>query len=258
MNISFITAFRKFKPPFDKIQRSAIYSWKSNDIKVIAPLNEVGLEEKCSNYQNVEFIGDVKRARELGFHHQSPVVSDMISKALPKIDTVMVALINSDIIIPEDFSSILQKMLDKYGYDIYVVGARQNIELEENIDSIEKLKAVWKQKRGSYDQATSSDIFIASKYTWRKIIHEMPDYILGRWGWDNYLHMRAEILKLNKYNCSEAIPILHCNHDFRHILLQEKARERDAASSKHNLGLWEKTRSVYGTTKINMWPKIEL
>ena len=174
--ITFITAFRKFKPPFDKIQFSAIYSWKANNIKVIAPLNEVGLKEKLKNQDNITLIEGVKRARELGFNNQSPIIKDLIDKALCYIDTILVAYINSDIIISENFSHIIQKIIDKYGYDFYAVGSRLNIELKECINSSEEYKKVFTQEKENYDESTSSDIFITSKFNWRKIIYEMPEY----------------------------------------------------------------------------------
>lgn len=256
--ITFITAFRKFRPPFDKIQHSALYSWRYNGIRVIAPTNEIGIKEACAGYDNILLINDVKRGRELGFSTQSPIVPDLIAKALPVAPTTMVAYINSDVIITENFVDKIQKMVDKYGYDVYAVGSRFEIDLKEYVNTPESYKKVLEQEREPYDDSTSSDIFIASKFTWRKIIHEMPEYILGRWGWDNYLHMMAEIHKLKKKNCSDVMPILHCKHTFHHIFAQEKKHEKEAPSSIHNLALWEKTREIYGTTRVKFWPRVEL
>jgi len=258
MNISFITAFRKFKGNHKMIQQSAMYSWKVNGIKVYAPFNEVDTKQECDNWDNITLIDGVKRGREVGFPTQSPIVPDLIAKALPAIDTVMVAYINSDIIITENFAEKMQQMFEKYGYDMYAVGSRSDIDLKECVSTPEAYKRVLGQEREPYDDSTSSDIFIASKYTWRKIISEMPDYILGRWGWDNYLHMTAEIYGLKKFNCSDSLPLLHCKHTFQHIFLQEKKNEREAPSCLYNLALWEKTRAVYGTTRIKSWPKVEM
>ena len=256
--ITFISAFRKFKPPFDRIQHSALYSWKEQGIPVIAPTNEVDTETACAGYDNITLIDGVKRGREIGFPTQSPIVPDLIAKALPVADTTMVAYINADIIITENFVEKIQQMVDKYGYDIYAVGSRYEIDLKEYVNSPESYKKVQEQNRGAYDDSTSSDIFIASKFTWRKVISEMPDFILGRWGWDNYLHMMAEVYRLKKHNCSDVLPILHCKHTFHHIYAQEKKHEKEAPSSQHNLALWEKTRGMYGTTRIKVWPKVEL
>jgi len=256
--ISFITAFKKFKGPYDMIQHSALYSWNMNDIKVVAPLNEVGLKEKCAGYPNLTMIEGVRRARELGFSNQCPIVKDLIAAALPHFNTTMVALINSDIIITDNFLENVQKMVHKYGYDIYAVGSRYDIQLNYSVNDEETYKKVQQEDRKVYDVMTSSDIFITSKFIWRKIIHDMPDFILGRYGWDNWLHMYAEINSLKKMNCSEAIPILHCVHDHMHIFNQEKAKKEAAASSQHNIGLWNKVKDVYGTTKIGTWPKVEI
>jgi len=258
MNISFITAFRKFKKPFDTIQHSALYSWRANGIKVFVPINEIGVREACAAYDNVTLIDGVKRGRELGFETQSPIVSDLIAKALPYIDTTMVAYINSDIIITDKFAEDFQRTIDKYGFDIYAVGSRKDIELKELVNTPETYQKVLNLPRAIYDVSTSSDIFIASKFTWRKIISEMPEYILGRWAWDNYLHFMGIKHKTNKFNCTDALPILHCKHDFNHIFVQEKSKAKQAPSSKHNLALWKQVLDASGTPRINNWPRIEL
>jgi len=235
-----------------------MYSWKANGIRVIAPVNEVDTKSSCAGYDNIVLIDGVKRGREIGFPTQSPIVPDLIGKCHPIAPTTMVAYINSDIIITENFADKVQQMVNKYGYDIFAVSSRHEIDLTQYANTPETYKAVLQQERQPYDDSTSSDLFIASKFTWRKIISEMPEYILGRWGWDNYLHMMGEIHSLKKYNCSDALPILHCKHTFHHIYAQEKKHEKEAPSSQYNLALWEKTRGMYGTTRVKFWPKVEL
>lgn len=256
--ISLVTAFKKFKPPYSRIQNSALFSWKANNIETFTPENEIGVKDACQGYSNVKLIPNVKRARELGFPNQSPIVRDMIMKALPLVKTPMIALINSDIIILPDFAERIEKIVKKYGYDIYLVGTRRDIKLKTLINSEESYKQVIEEDRELYDKSTSSDLFITSKFMWRKIIHEMPEFILGRYGWDNWLHMIAEIKGFRKFNCTETLIILHCEHDYKHIMLQEKIPEQAASSSQYNLNLWQKVKDVYGTTRINAWPKIEL
>ena len=229
--VSFLTAFKKFKSPYDKIQHSALYSWRANNIEIFVPENEVGVRIACQGYSNVKFVPNVKRARELGFPNQSPIVRDMIEKSFPYITTPMVALINSDIIILPDFSERFEKIVKKYGYDIYMVGTRYDIKLNSYIDSEKNYEKVLKEERKFYDVSTSSDIFITSKFMWRKIVHEMPEFILGRYGWDNWLHMIAEIKGFRKFNCTEALITLHCQHDHQHIILQEKAQKQSAPRS---------------------------
>lgn len=258
MYLSFISAFKKFRPPYNRIQHSALYSWRANNIETFTPENEIGIRDACQGYSNVKLIPDVKRARELGFSNQSPIIRDMITKALPLINTPMIALINSDIIILPNFSERIEKIVKKYGFNIYLVGTRFDIKLTTLVNSEESYKQVIGEDRKMYDVCTSADLFITSKFIWRKIIHEMPEFILGRYGWDNWLHMIAEIRGFRKYNCTEALTTLHCEHDHKHIVLQEKIPKQAAPSSQYNLNLWQKAKDVFGTTRINSWPKIEI
>jgi len=222
------------------------------------PDNEIGVKAACQSYSNVKLISNIKRARELGFSNQSPIVRDLIAGVLPLVNTPMVALINSDIIILPDFSERIEKIVKKYGYDIYMVGTRHDIDLKFTVNSSESYQKVLNEPRELYDVSTSSDIFITSKFLWRKIIHEMPEFVLGRYGWDNWLHTIAEVKGFRKFNCTSALTTLHCRHNYQHILLQEQKQGQNAASSQHNLGLWSKVRDVYGTTRINAWPAIEI
>jgi len=256
-DISFITAFHKFKGPFDTIQRSALYSWQAHGIKTIAPLNEVGLKDAGTPF-NVTFVEGVKRARELGFPNQSPIMPDLISKCLPLIDTQLVAFINSDIIITDSFSDSLSKIIAKYGYDIYLVGSRNNIILNYVVNSPETYKKVQQEKKVSYDHSTSSDILITSKFIMRRISKEMPDFILGRFCWDNWLHLFGQLNMPKRFNCSQAVPILHCEHGYGHIQRQEGTKPKEAPSSMYNQKLWHPFETKYGTPRIQHWPNIEL
>lgn len=257
--ITLVTAFKKFKGLYNMIQHSALYSWKAQDIPVIASANEIGVDTNCSGYSNVSLLSDVKRAREMGFENQSPIVKDLIGKAMPLVKTPMIGLINSDIILTDGFTETLDRIFDKYGFNIFLVASRQNVQLNYTVNSSETYKQIQEEKRMPFDASTSSDLFITSSYWWRKIITTMPEFILGRYAWDNWLHMYAELnMNNDRYNGSNVLNILHCDHSHVHILAQEKAREKEAPSSQHNIKLWEETRGVYGTTRISDWKVIEL
>lgn len=254
--ISFITSFKKFKPPYDRIQHSAIYSWQANGINVYTALNEAGIKDNCSKYPNIIYTPDVKRGRELGFKTQAPIVKDMIEKALPLIETPMVALINSDIIIEPGFPEKFKTILNTYGFDIFLAGSRQGINLTYTINTPEAYKKVVAEPRMPYDPGTSSDIFIASKFLWKKITSVMPEFILGRYSWDNWLHQYAQINLNKRYNCTKALPLIHCEHSYEHILIQEGSKERSAPSSQYNMSLWKPFLDKYGTARVSYWQHI--
>jgi len=252
MSLSFISAFREFEGEQDRIQQSCMYSWKANGIKVFVPINEEGIKEKCG--EDITLVGGVQTGRDLGFNNRCPVVKDLILKALPLIETETVALINSDIIIDQDFSVKVKEIFNKYGQDIFMVGARKDIDLKIFINTRETYLQVLSQEREIHNPSTSSDIFIASKAIWLRIANEMPPFLLGRFCWDNWLHLYAMENNLRKYNCSNALLLLHCEHGYRHIEIQENAGEGDAASTQYNVELFGKRVAP----NILKWPRIEL
>jgi len=256
-HVTFLTTFRKFLGQQINIQHSALYSWKANGASIYAPLNEVGLKEAASCY-DVTFIPEVKRGREIGFPTQAPIIKDLLLKALSLINTPMIALINSDIIITDNFIVNLEKALIKYGFDSFMVGSRSDIKLTYRVDSPETYQKIQTEPRASFDNSTSSDIFIASKFLWRQIANEMPEFILGRFCWDNWLHLYGELHVGKKMNCSQALPILHCEHGHEHIKAQEGVWGKDAPSCQHNSKLWLPIQGVYGCPRIQHWPPVIL
>lgn len=198
-NISFITAFKKFIGLSEIIQKSTIYSWQINGIKTIIPRED--------DSPNLSIIEDVKRGP-----NQIPIFRDLIEKALPMIDTTMVAFINSDIMIEENFLQKCNQIFQKYGFDICIAGSRSNIRLNYLVDNPESYKKALAEQRLPYYDQTSSDIFITSKFIWRKILKGMPEFILEGCCWDSWLHSFAETNGLKRYNCTQAIALLHCDH----------------------------------------------
>jgi len=256
--ITFVTAFKKFTGVYDMIQKSALYSWQANDIRVLAPTNEVGVENNCKGFSNVTLLRDVKRAREIGFPNQSPIIPDLLEKAIEMTTTPLLALINSDIIIPSDFSVKIERIVEKYGFDAFMAAVRHDISLLYFVDSPEAYKKVLGEPRKIYDQSTSSDIFITSKFWWKKMLKTMPPFILGRYCWDNWIHSYAEVYIAKRFNCTDVIPILHCEHGHDHLFHQEKAHGKEAPSCQYNLKLWRPTLEVYGTAQVKYWKPIEV
>jgi hypothetical protein len=250
-SISFITAFKSFVGLYDIIQRATIYSWQLNGIKTIVPSNEADTKIKCAGYPGISIIDGVKRGRELGFSNQSPVLKDLIEKALPAIDTTMVGFINSDVMIEGGFAQRCEQIFQKYGFDIFMVGSRSNIRMNYYVDNPDSFKrALTEPRRPDSDR---SDVFITSKFMWRKILKEMPEFILGRYCWDDWLVTFADVQGFKRYNCTQILPTLHCEHPKTMILKQEGLPGREAPSSKHNMSLWHPFRIVHGSRKISDW-----
>ena len=251
--ISMVTAFKKFQGNYDRIQKSAIFSWNSNDLQVVAPNNEIGIKDSCKDFQNITFIEGVKRGRELGFGTQAPIFKDLIERALPVIGTPMVGFLNADIVLLEDFSKKIEKILEKYGYDIFITGSRSDIRLDYYVNDEPSYKRIQAEPRTLF---SGSDFFITSKFIWRLLVSGMPDFIMGRCCLSDWLYLQAHINRLKKYNCTNFLPTLHPVHGDEHIYQQEKAHGIKSPSSQHNLNLWNFVVEKYGSVSIKNWPEI--
>jgi hypothetical protein len=252
--ISTVTAFKHFQGNYDRIQKSAMYSWKANDLQVVVPNNEVDTKGSCAGFSNITVIEGVKRGRELGFATQAPILKDLIDKALPVIDTPMVAFLNADIVLLEDFTEKVEKIFEKYGYDVFITGSRSDIQANYYVNNEETYKKIQSEPRTPFP---GSDIFITSKFIWRQFISGMPEFIMGRYCLSDWLCLQAQVKKLKKYNCTNFIPTLHPVHGDEHIYQQEKAHGVKSPSSQHNMNLWISVMEKYGSVSIKNWPEIE-
>ena len=229
--VTFVSCFKKFNAEFDMIQQSALYSWRANSIPVILPNNEVGIKERCPG---VTFVEGVPRGWEIGQKTGAVLLPDLVDAVLPLISTPMVALISSDMIIPGDFQEHLDGLLKQHGFDAFLESSRHAIKLGYSVSSPEAYLKVQKEPR---QLGKEHGLFIMSKYWVKAMRARMPAFLIGRYGWDSWIHRWAEQHVLKRVDCTQDLPVLHCDHDGRLIFLQEHAWGMDAPSSKYNLSL---------------------
>jgi len=258
--ITFITAFKNFIGSDRAAQRSAIWSWERSRIKAIAPNNESFIKANCRDFSNVELLDNVVTARSKGFNNSCPLLNDLIRSALDLIETPMVAFINGDIIIDKNFKLYLSNIISDHGYDIFLSGTRFDIDLKFEINTEEKYSSFLEDlnKRAViYNECNSADIFITSKSLFHKMAEDMPPLVLGRYGWDNWIHFWAVANNLPCFNCTNSLITIHCRHDHSHISHQEKKSGRKAPSSVYNLTHLRNMQNVYGNTvRINKWTRV--
>lgn len=254
IDLSFITAFKQFDNFYGAVQRSALFSYGLNSIPVYVPNNEPDVIESCKGYPFLTVLDGVRTGRNLGFKNSSPILKDMIKVALGEIKTNYVGLINSDIIIQEDFSEIVMDVLNTYGENAFIAVTRRDTDLFFEIDSVEKMREFFLQQTTPYDEACSSDLFLTSKRNFYCLIANMPDMILGRYAWDNWLHYSAVENGFNCLNGTRAIKTVHCVHTHSHILSQEGAAGKTAPSSGHNIRMLLDIKNRIGPPiLINTW-----
>jgi hypothetical protein len=210
--MTIFTAPKPFKDPhIATIQYNAIRSWKElgDDVEVILIGDEYGVKEVASEL-GVRFNGDVKR-NSLG----TPLISSIFNLGRTLNNSPLLAYINADIIVFANFLETADHVSQKLR-KFLLVGQRWDMDIQEKIDfSIEwekKLKAEC-QSVGKLHSMAGSDYFIYP----RECFLEVPDFAVGRAGWDNWMFYHS---RKNKWACVDAtksIQIIHQNHDYSHL-----------------------------------------
>ncbi len=68
-------------------------------------------------------------------------------------------------------------------------------------------------KRGQLHRPAGSDFFLFPKSCYT----DVPDFAIGRAGWDNWMIYKARQEKWPVIDCTPSVMIVHQNHDYRHL-----------------------------------------
>ena len=209
-----ITIFTTPKPFIGQIginQVNALYSWKAlhPTVEVIIFGNDEGISEVAERLKLLHITQDFQTS-EYGTPHIDSMFE--LAEKKGKYDTQM--YINCDIILLEDFVSILKQIKTK---PFLIVGQRWDLDLNETIDFY---SADWRQQlrekvrlHGTLHDAGGIDYFVYSRGIWQNI----PEMVVGRAGYDNWLIYYCRSRKIPVINATDVITAIHQNHDYSHL-----------------------------------------
>lgn len=192
------------------IQRNAIKSWTLlPDVEVLLIGAEQGVAETARNL-GVKHIPDVT-CNSTG----TPLISSMFALARKNSHTGLLCIINTDIVLMEDFvqaSRQVGKLKDtfvlvsqRWDFDILTP-----IEFSENWQSDLRASVL---KQNSLHRPAGSDFFLFP----RACYTEVPGFTIGRAGWDNWMIYKARQEKWPVIDCTHSVMIVHQNHDYSHL-----------------------------------------
>jgi len=212
--MSLITLFSAPKPftnpHIATIQHNAIQSWTLlPDIEIILLGAETGLAEA---------------ARELGVKHLShvacnengtPLISSMFQLVRENSHSDLLCIINADIILMPDFLEAAKQVIkskDKF----VLLSQRWDLDLTQPIEFTEDWQnrlSSMVHRQGSLHRPAGSDFFLFPKFCYQDI----PDFTIGRAGWDNWMIYKARKEKWTVIDCTPSVMIVHQNHDYSHL-----------------------------------------
>jgi hypothetical protein len=194
-----------------KIQHNALRSWLTlnEDIEVILLGDEHGLKEVAAAF-GVRCI-PVKSRSISG----APLIDELFALARQHAKFSTICYLNADIILMEDFLPSVQVVMQRFP-SFLIVGNRYDLEIHDELqiqnDWREDLRRMVNDK-GKLHPPMGSDFFIFQKDQFA----DMPSFILGRAGWDNWMMFKARHSNIPLVDASAAITAIHQDHDYAHL-----------------------------------------
>ena len=210
--ITIFTAPKPFtNPHISLIQRNAIQSWQhiGDEVNVIMIGDEPGMAEFAAE-TGILHLPQVAR-NSLG----TPLVSSIFAMARQISTSPLLAYVNADV--------LLTPQLVTAGTLVYcqikefiILGQRYDLNLQQQLG----VSPGWDsslladvQIRGRLHPPAGSDYFIFP----RTCFTDLPNFVIGRAGWDNWMIYHARKQHLPVIDATSAIAVVHQDHDYSHL-----------------------------------------
>jgi len=210
--ITFFSAPKPYTDPhIATIQRNAIKSWTLlPDVEVILLGEETGLADAAREL-GVRHIPNVKR-NDSG----TPLISSMIELARANSRSDLLCIINTDMILMPDFLEASRRSRLRRDKCFVLLSQRWDLDITQAIEFTEG----WNHRllsmvhgQGSLHRPAGSDYFLFP----RSCYTDVPDFTIGRAGWDNWMIYKARLEKWPVIDCTPSVTIVHQNHDYSHL-----------------------------------------
>lgn len=221
--MALITLFSSPKPFINPhiatIQRNAIQSWTLlPDVEVLLIGEEHGLAEVAKEF-GVKHLPDVKR-NESG----TPLISSMFELAREHSTGELLCIINADMLLMSDFveaaktcAGLGTPAATRPARDSFVMlSQRWDMDISQPMQFSPHWEKYFREDvsaEGVLHKPTGSDFFLFPKACYQDI----PDFAIGRAGWDNWMIYKARMEKYPVIDCTPSVTIVHQNHDYAHL-----------------------------------------
>lgn len=227
--LTIFTIPKPFKGHIQVIQRNALQSWLqlAPACEVFLCGNDAGVRETASEF-------DVHHIKDLACtSYGTPLLSSAFTKVQEKAHHRLICYVNADIILLPDFLEAVKRIsFERF----LMVGQRWDLDVETALNYashgwIEELLDQAKV-RGYLHPPLGSDYFVFP----RGVFSALPDFAVGRAGWDNWLIYHARTLKMPVVDATAAVTVIHQNHDYAHVP-EKQGRAFQGPESDQNLSI---------------------
>jgi len=197
-------------PRIATIQNNALSSWSElPDVEIFLMGEEEGISEAAVRVGARHLTG--VRRNDRG----TPLVSSMIHLARQNSSSEMMCIVNADMIIMRDLPEAALNVAActrKY----VLLSRRWDVSIDDPMDFSDGWEDRLRERVrqcGELHRPAGSDFFLFP----RKCYAEVPDFAVGRAGWDNWMIYRARQEGWPVIDCTPSVMIVHQNHDYGHL-----------------------------------------
>lgn len=203
--ITIFTIPKKFEGHIGIIQTNAILSWKNiSNVQIILFGNEFGVSDFAKSHElmHIPIISTTK--------FDTPLVSDAFNLAKTNSSYNVLAYVNCDIIFTDDIMKNINFIAQNFPKWL-IVGRRIDMNISELINysnlTLNDLR-IRAKAEGELHSVSGIDYFIFPKNTEL----DMPDLVVGRPSWDNWLIFKFRSLKIPIIDVTKTNLVIHQNH----------------------------------------------
>jgi hypothetical protein len=184
-------------PHISNIQRNAIQSWQrlGPQVEVFLVGEEAGLDEAARDY-SLEVLAPVERNTS-----GTPLVNSIFSLARKASSSPFLVFVNADIILMDDLLKAVSSVSKSSSNGSFqgnrsflMIGQRWDLEIR----SLLEFSSGWEKQlkneiraNGRLHAPAGSDYFVFR----REAFTEIPEFAIGRAGWDNWMIYQARKLR---------------------------------------------------------------
>jgi hypothetical protein len=197
--------------------------------------DEKGMADVAAEY-SVPQLADVRR-NQAG----TPLVSSIFELARCSSQAILLTYINADVILLPAFVDSARQVA-QHSERFLLIGQRWDLDVRQILD----FSPGWDQSlladvhsRGRLHPPAGSDYFVFP----RTLFDEMPDFAIGRAGWDNWMIYHALQRGYTVIDCTPSITAIHQDHDYSH--LPDGRPHYELPESHHNESLAGGSANLY-------------
>jgi hypothetical protein len=208
--LTLFTTPKAFRGHIAVIQRNALYSWLRihRDVEILLFGDDEGAAEVCEEL-GIRHVPQVKKNRN-GTKYLSSIYDQ--AQELARHD--LLCHVNCDILLLDDFRQAVERVAGDAA-PFLMAGRRWDLDMREPIDftvpdwqeRVDELAGRANRQR----PAQWIDYFVFRRRLYAK---QIPEFVIGRPGWDNWLLWHALHVGAKLIDASRVVRAVHQNHDY--------------------------------------------